>query len=357
MRAGIVEDEVAALVGRGAAREADGRHRRVEPDAAAGGDQVEQLGLQVLAGLPEPFRRSARLAHAGVLPGRDVYPVGDRDDLARALDVVPHGARHLGVELGDGVRATGQAQAGDRHVEGIAADLLHLPVDQLAAGAEPAQLGDRVHLVPGGHRGVRGEDDLLAYRAPGLGERRARGHALGDQLDTGEDGVALVEVIGGDLDAELAQRAHTADPEQDLLRHPAVEAGIVEPVRDPGVARRHRLEQEERRVAPAFRAPDPRLHLARGDADPHPHAGVLEEVGAVGRELRHRKAVLADALARVATRPAQPDADHRKRQVVCRLDEIAGEDAETAGVDRELLREAELHAEVCDGVGHRARAR
>ena len=112
----------------------------------------------------------------------------------------------------------------------------HLPVDQLAAGAQPAQLGQRVHLVAGGDRRVGGEHDLLAHRRPGLDERRAGDHALRDQLDAGERRVSLVEVVGVDVDAELAQRAHAADAEQDLLRDAAVERRIVEAVRDPGVA-------------------------------------------------------------------------------------------------------------------------
>src|SRR5262249_55477169 len=112
------------------------------------------------------------------------------------------------------------------------------------------------------------------------------------------------------------------------------------------------LQQEERGVSGALGAPHPGLDLARGDAHAHPHARVLEEIGAVGGKLGDGQAVLADALARVAARPAQPDADHRQPEVVCRLDEIPGEDAETTGVDGKVLGEAEFHAEVGDGGGH-----
>src|SRR5262249_58285521 len=139
---------------------------------------------------------------------------------------------------GAGVRARGRPQAGARHVEGVAADLAHLPVDQLAAGAEAAQLGDRVDLVASSHGRVRGEDDLLSHRLPGVAERRAAGHALRDELDAREDRVPLVEMVGRDLDAELAQRPHAADAEEDLLGHPAVERWVVEAVRDPRAAPR-----------------------------------------------------------------------------------------------------------------------
>src|SRR5262249_58274226 len=60
----IVEDQVAALVGGGATGEADGEDGGIEAHAAAGGDEVEQLGLQVLAGRPPALRRCARLRPA-----------------------------------------------------------------------------------------------------------------------------------------------------------------------------------------------------------------------------------------------------------------------------------------------------
>src|SRR5262249_44998914 len=118
-----------------------------------------------------------------------------------------------------------------------------------------------------------------AHRGPGLDERRARGHALRDQLDTRERRVAVVEVIGVDVDAELAQRAHAADAEENLLRHAAVERGVVEAVRDPRVARGDGLQQEEGRVPPSLGAPHARLELAGGDPDAYPHPRVLGAIG------------------------------------------------------------------------------
>src|SRR5262249_7064837 len=105
-------------------------------------------------------------------------------------------------------------------------------------------------------------------------------------------------------------------------------------------------------VPPSLRVPDARLHLARRDADPDPDPGVVEEVGTVLGELVDRDAVGADPLPRVAPRPAEADADHRETEVVRRLDEVAGEDPKATRVDRELLVEPELHAEVGDAGGH-----
>src|SRR2546422_6915836 len=52
------------------------------------------------------------------------------------------------------------------------------------------------------------------FRSGGL-EGDARRHPLGDHLDSGEHGVAFVEVKGVDLEAELRERADAADAEQD----------------------------------------------------------------------------------------------------------------------------------------------
>src|SRR5262249_49848461 len=91
------------------------------------------------------------------------------------------------------------------------------------------------------------------------------------------------------------------------------------------------------------------------DAHGHGDAGVLEKVRGVLGELVDRDAVRVDALAGVSPRPAEPDADHREAEVVGGLDEVTREDAEPAGVGRELLVEAVLHAEVRDGRRQAAR--
>ena len=196
------------------------------------------------------------------------------------------------------------------------------------------------------------EDDLLAHRGPGVAKRRARGHALGDHLDAREHGVSLVEVIGVDVEPELPERADAAHPEQDLLRHAAVEGRLVETVRDPPIGLGGRFEEEERSVAPARDPPDAGLDLARPDPDAHPYPRVLEEVGSIFRKVVDRDVVGREALARVAPRPAEPDGNHRAAEVVSGFDVVAGEDAEAAGIDRELGVQAELHAEVGDGRCH-----
>src|SRR5205823_4467602 len=86
-------------------------------------------------------------------------------DLARALDVAPHGARDLAVELRNRVGAAGEAEPGDGHVEGIAADGAHLRLAQAAAGAQSAELAERVDLVAGGDGRVRGDHGAFPQRS------------------------------------------------------------------------------------------------------------------------------------------------------------------------------------------------
>ena len=122
----IGEDQVGALVAGGAAREAERQHVGVEVHAGTLGDHGEQLALERVVRRPPAVGRAAGLVDARVLPGRHVHAVGDGEDLARALDVAPHGARDLAVELRDRIGAAGEAEPGDGHVEGIAPDDAHL---------------------------------------------------------------------------------------------------------------------------------------------------------------------------------------------------------------------------------------
>jgi len=58
------------------------------------------------------------------------------------------------------------------------------------------------------------------------------GHQIADALDADECGVSLVAVEYVVFDAQLAQRADTADAEQDLLLEPVLPVAAVEVVRN-----------------------------------------------------------------------------------------------------------------------------
>ncbi len=267
--------------------------------------------MRRLAHAQEAVVGRERRGNARVLPRADVHAIRHRDDGRGAVHVRPHGARRLAVELGDGVGGARQAQPRHRHVERVAADVAHLAVHQLAARSEPAQVGERVHLVARGHRRVGGEDDALPRRLPGLLEGRPRLHAVGDQLDAREDGVALVEVVEAHGQVQRPERAHAADAEQHLLGEPAIRARVVETAGDPAVPRIHGLEQEERRDRVPAHAPHAADDLAAADAHADADAGVREEGRLVIVPLVDRIAVGADALR--AYSPA-PSAARRRRR-------------------------------------------
>ena len=66
-------------------------------------------------------------------------------------------------------------------------------------------------------------------------------------------------------------------------------------------------------------------------------------------------AVARQRLPEVPGAVEQPDADDRHAEVAGRLEVVAGEDAETAGVLRQHLGDAELGREVADRARQRAR--
>ena len=344
----IPQEQIGALVGRGAAGEADGQPVRVEPHARPRLDRAQQLGLELAARRLQGGVAGERARNARILPGPDVHAVGDGDDGRCRLHMSPHGARGVAVELGHGIGEARQAQPGHGHVERIAAQLPELGGDQLAAGPQPSQVGEGVDLVAGGHGGVGREDDPLPRRAPRLAEVHARPHAIGDQLDAREDGVAFVEVVEPDRQVERLERPRAADAEQHLLGDATVGPGVVEAVGDPAVTRVGGLEQVERSDGVASHAPDAAFDLAPPHADAHADLGVLEEIGRVMLPLVVGVAVGPDALHGVALRPAEADAHHRQPEVARRLHEVASQHAEPARVGVKLLVQAVLHGEVGD---------
>ena len=156
--------------------------------------------------------------------------------------------------------------------------------------------------------------------------------------------MAFVDVVDGRVEAERAQRADTADAEQQLLADAVLAVAGVQRVRHP----RHveQVQRDRTDVVP----PDGRAHGLAGEV--HVDGDVLaDEAERLRVELLvllRLPAFVADALREVAAAVEEADADERQAEVGRRLQVVAGEDAETAGVDREAGADAELHAEVRD---------
>ena len=161
--------------------------------------------------------------------------------------------------------------------------------------------------------------------------------------------------------AEDAQGPDPADAEERLLGQPVIRVAAVEPVGDVAgllvVALDVRVHEEQRHAAdlgrPQLGADGP---VAHRDLD----AGLLLAVheGADRQFVRIEDRVVlllpargVEALPEVALRVEQADADDRHAEVGGRLEVVAGEDAETAGVLGQHGGDAELGGEVSDGGG------
>ena len=303
---------------------------------------------------------------------RAVRDVVDRDVVRRVAGEHrdPHPPRHLAVQAADAVARAAQPDRERRHagrlarvVRAGAAQRHELvrrdaePRGQVVVGRE--HLVDAVGLVPGRHGRVRREDEALAHGGERILERRAFRDRLRGELEPGECGMAFVQVADGRLDAERLQRADAADPEQRVLREPDRAIPLVEPRRRPAARRvvlgQLRVEQVERHAADVH-PPDLEVGLAAEDVHGQPQRPA---VGA--GHARHRQAlrivldpvlllppVQVEPLAEVAAPVEEADRNQRQGLVARLLEDVAGEHAEPARVDRQRGVDAVLRAEERD---------
>ena len=312
-------------------------------------------------------------AHRCADPRGDVDAVGDvadRHRLGRPLGPqrMPHLARDGAVAPADAVGPTARAQRELRHPEALvlvvgtrasqADDLVGARAERRGERAERvAHLVGRVRVVARRNRRVGREDHAAADVRERRGEVVARAHRGPRHLDGREGGVALVHVHDAGLDVERAQRGGAADAEQHVLRQAGGAVAVVQARRDPArgapVLGQVGVEQQQRHpphvdpphlggdliAADRHRDAQRRPVLAGGDEDGRRALGV-------GRhpELLLPAAVV-DALAEVAVAVHEPDGDERQGPVGCLLEDVAGQRAQPAGVDRQRGVHAVLGAE------------
>ena len=320
------------------------------------------------------------------LPRLAVHAVGHRAD--RHLDGVeaaPQGAehapRHGAVQLRDAVRPLGQSQTHVSHVEHarvvLGAEGEHARGRD--AGQQRLRLRGVVEVVAhhverepvdaGGHGRVRGEDRARAHH----GQRFVEVEPLGvlqlpDALQAQVARVSLVRVEHGGRGmtrqgAEGAHRAHPADADEDLLADPMVLVAAVEPVGDAaqvGVVLLDVGVQQEQGDPADGGPPHPR---AERPPARHVHRDQQRFPGVSGEQVQrqalrvddgvglHLPAVERQRLAEVAGAVEQADGHERHTEVRRRLEVVAGEHAQAAGVVGQDLGDAELHREVPDGLG------
>ena len=183
--------------------------------------------------------------------------------------------------------------------------------------------------------------------------------------------MALVDVVdvGGRGLGEArpqAQRPHAAHPEEHLLLQAQLAAAAVQALGDAAAGVVVGVDvgvEEEQRHAADLGAPHVGLELtAAGEVDRDDGCPAVllaqqrqrEPVGVEDGVVLLLPAVAVEALAEVAGLVEQADADDRHADVARRLEVVAGEDAEAAGVLRQGRGDAELGAEVGDGRGDAA---
>ena len=231
-----------------------------------------------------------------------------------------------------------------------------------ASGASaPAICVGGVGVVAGRDGRVGGEDGALARGGDRvLGADAALGGRGARQLEAGQRGVALVEVHDARARCPARERADAADAEQRVLPQPHLGVADVEARGDPAVGdavlRAVGVEQQQRHAADVD-APHLGDDVAAGDRD-----GDRERLAVLAGDERGRHAVgigvdpvlvlpagAVDALAEVAVAVHQADRDERQRAVGGLLEDVAGEHAEAAGVDRQRAVDGVLRAEEGDG--------
>ena len=222
----------------------------------------------------------------------------------------------------------------------------------------------REGIVSGGDRGMSRECQLVRHLQRRLVEAAcgARGEALAGKLERQERGMALVHVhhvclsIGRQNGAE---RAQTANAENDLLTNARVLVAAVEVAGDPAIVLtvlgQIRIQQVQRHAthsgdphagvygAARKRHVDHNWRALRVEHRAHRHGVRIETI--VGLALVAR---VVDHLAEVAVPIHQPDGDERQTKVAGGLEVVAGQHAEAARVDRQRLGNREFGAEVGD---------
>ncbi len=296
-----------------------------------------------------------QVVHLRGHPGVGVHAVGDRAD-GYLVDghAGPQGSEHrpadLPVQPRHGVGAPGQAQAHDGHVErgirrlaGLVAKCHEVVEGHPALGGPGLEVtaheGAREAVDAGGHRRVGGEDAGGARGFQGLGEAQPLVEdGPPDALQAEEPGVALVGVEDLRRLAHRLQGPDPSDAEQDLLAQAVLGVAAVEPVGDAAALGVVLLDIGVEQVQPDA------AHLG----SPHPgHEGLALQLdadpGTVDGAHRHGEGIEAGValllppiavqrLAEVAVAVEQAHSHERDAEVAGRLEVIAGEHSEAAGV-------------------------
>ena len=353
--------------------------RRLAGQAPA--EEVDQLPLLLgvcapqlaVAGISFTPRREG-CPHRLRLPGRQVHAVRHRSDVLP--DRVTPGRRSgPSVQPADRGHDRGLPQAEGGEVERVTQRVVR-PASQLrqalrsevdVRGHRPDELaGQRrvVALVARRDRRVEGHHHVPAGAGQRIGAAQVRVGVAQHPRPRQEDQrrVSLVEVPDRRHDAERVERPRRANAEQQLLGQPLPAIGDVQLIGDPlvlGLVARQVGVQQQDRHPPDLS--DPHRHADRTPGQVHRDLQRLAVGGCRPPERHVRRierglemllpTVGVDSLAEVPAVVERADTDERQTSVRCGLAQVAGQDTQPAGVDRQRLVERELGAQVGDAAG------
>lgn len=203
-----------------------------------------------------------------------------------------------------------------------------------------AHHGGREAIVTGGDGSVCGEDGRGADGVDCGIASAALEHEAAQSFEGAEGGVSFVQVKERGIDAKCLKSEHAADAEKDFLSDAIVAITAVEVVGECAVVGSvigdAGVEEKEGDAAD-LSFPDTCVDDAVADGDGDGFSGV-DESGEGGIEMvvcDGGGAVGEEALSVVAISIEEADADEGNPEVRSGLEVVAGEDAETAGVEGE----------------------
>ena len=312
-----------------------------------------------------------------------MHAVGDMPDghfgyRHAAPEVVPHVPRDIAVQAAHAIGPARVAQGQDGHLEGIAARAGHAADIEKVAHAQADVVGvarEVLHhelvaeaLVAGVNGRMRGEhaaraDDFASF----LEAQVVTVHEIADALEDEEGGVPFIHVVDGRRDAELVQEHDAAHAEEDFLTDAEIPVRHVQAVRDLtviggifGQIGVHEVELDGTHAHKPDPGEEPALRELQADlkriacAVPDELHGKLGDI--VLRVDGDLPAVLVDLLFKVAVAVEEADGHQRDIEIAGALQMVAGEHAETAGIDGQGLVQAVFRGEVGDGRLGRDRA-
>src|SRR5208282_4984757 len=331
------------------------------------------------AALPLPADAEMTIVEAAHLRSKPrgymnaICDVANRHGVLRLLRVKrpPHRPRNLAVQGRHRIGAAGKFEPQDRHAElflvvvGAHASEAHQIIVREAKliTQGPQMLFDEIGIeavVTGRDRGVRGEDDFARNLARGGHKIHALFlHATANRLENCEAAVAFVQMKHSRRDAHGSECTEAAHAQQKFLAYAGAAIAAIEARGEIAIFRRIALHIriQQKKIAPSdLRTPDLGADRAASCLNfDHDRFAILADRRLYGALVDVRVNILfllpaaaVETLQEVALAVEQTYADEWNVEIGRTLDVIAGQHAESAGIDGQRFVQSEFSREICN---------